>query len=1174
MFALLLTTAALLTWVANDTERVRHAIENVVSGIYDRAFIIGGEFDFDLGRLITLRADRIRWQSSVPDTSPAMLEVQGFTGTFDLFTLLHGSIVITEARASSAMLRIEWDDDEGFNWAPRTVGDSAPGRPETLPTLPLVIHKASVRSLDIHLQHPALTEELAIILREAQHRRDGGGRLAISASALLEGRQLAISSHIGPFPKSATDGLVDFDVTIRGPLARFAATGSFNWPGQLRDARLKAELKAPSAVDLAKRLKLPLETGGGVRLNAELDGEGDAILAAVNGFFGDFQVDARFRSDDLRSLQGLDMAIRSSGPSLHGLAAIVGLLNLPDAAYEFEARAQHTDQGLDLQSFRLETAGLQAEGSGIARKAAEFRDIDLQLDAEGSDFATVARLLNLEIKKRVPFNLKLAIAGNGPGKSNAVDARLQVGSTIAGVTGSISETPDLAGSRFRFTVEAPEANQLAGVIGITLPAGAKLKLRGSSSVTTDQIRFDDLKASLDDTELTGAAWLERSTAQSGFSFRGGGKGPNLARLLGPLLPDSVRTILPQRPFAVDTSLRLTPVALVIESAGADIGKSRLGFSGRVDLKASGARLTGTLSLSGDSLAGVLEGSWTEELPDTPFQLKSGLQVSSGAIRLTGLSATGKYATIGGGLGFTGKDYSRLEFDLTGRGDHLSEFFPPMDFYRPADVPFNIAVKGTSDLSVVAVERLEGRLGDVRLEMEGGLQVWPTLAARAVRLTASGQRLSELGTMGSWKLTDRPFKITSTIHSNAGEQLVEDLRFESGGNNLGGRFRYSLGGRVPTVEVALKSTYLNLDEIRLPVPDDDEPTEAAINHDRLFSEHPLPFEVLDSFNSELDLDVETLVSHQRLWRNLAVVASLAQGVLTVEHAQVDAAKGKLKVSGIVQPTTAGRSVTAHITATHAMVALEGMAAEEVDRLPQHAIAARLSASGNTPREIAASLDGFAWIIGGQGWVRRSKLGPLAGDFLTELLGAVNPLFEKKMRHVRVDCQGIYMEIANGKIETAPAIVAQTEHADILAMGAIDLASEEIDFTLEITPRKGIGVSLSDYINPFTKIAGTLMNPKITLDPKAALVEGSVAVATAGLSVLIKSQLERWFGSRQICEKVANEAVKIRGKRAPDSVPDLDQLMAGTHKPGTVLERATGRREETGKPESILDELEAW
>jgi hypothetical protein len=383
--------------------------------------------------------------------------------------------------------------------------------------------------------------------------------------------------------------------------------------------------------------------------------------------------------------------------------------------------------------------------------------------------------------------------------------------------------------------------------------------------------------------------------------------------------------------------------------------------------------------------------------------------------------------------------------------------------------------------------------------------------------------------------------------DAREQLIDDLQFESAENNLRGRLRFH-HTKVPAVEITLESSRLNLDEIWVPDPPKDEPATAEPGNDRLFSNEPLPFEVLDTFDAEFSVKIDDLIWDARRWRDLAVEVSLKQGVLEVRQAQADAARGKLSVHGTLKPTPAGSAIALEITAANAMLALRDMTPEELDLLPRHAIAAQLSAAGNTPHELAASLNGYAWIVGGQGRVRRTKLGPLAGDFLTELLGAVNP-FSKTEEYNRMDCQGMYFEIENGKVETSPAIVIRTDRAVMVAVGKVDLVSEKIDFTFETTPQKGVGVSVTDYITPFAKLEGTLSSPRITLDREGAVVEGGAAVLTLGLSILAKGLWKSRFGSRKICEKVARKAMEIRRERDPGAVPDLDKLIAGTQRPET-------------------------
>ena len=119
-------------------------------------------------------------------------------------------------------------------------------------------------------------------------------------------------------------------------------------------------------------------------------------------------------------------------------------------------------------------------------------------------------------------------------------------------------------------------------------------------------------------------------------------------------------------------------------------------------------------------------------------------------------------------------YSRMEFDLTGSGERLAALIPENDAYRPADVPFNVAARGATDLEKITADRFEAKLGDAQLEFSGELQMKPTLAARGIRLKGSGPRLSDLGELGGLRFADKPFEASASMTGDARDQRIDDL----------------------------------------------------------------------------------------------------------------------------------------------------------------------------------------------------------------------------------------------------------------------------------------------------------------------------------------------------------------------------------------------------------------
>jgi hypothetical protein len=72
-----------------------------------------------------------------------------------------------------------------------------------------------------------------------------------------------------------------------------------------------------------------------------------------------------------------------------------------------------------------------------------------------------------------------------------------------------------------------------------------------------------------------------------------------------------------------------------------------------------------------------------------------------------------------------------------------------------------------------------------------------------------------------------------------------------------------------------------------------------------------------------------------------------------------------------------------------------------------------------------------------------------------------------------------------------------------------------------PTKGLGISFSDLINPYTMISGTLTNPSLTLDPEGVLVEGGAAVATGGISIVARRFKDRFLSAKDACGKAVAE-----------------------------------------------------
>ena len=144
-----------------------------------------------------------------------------------------------------------------------------------------------------------------------------------------------------------------------------------------------------------------------------------------------------------------------------------------------------------------------------------------------------------------------------------------------------------------------------------------------------------------------------------------------------------------------------------------------------------------------------------------------------------------------------------------------------------------------------------------------------------------------------------------------------------------------------------------------------------------------------------------------------------------------------------------------------------------------------------------------------------------DFLFELLNTLNP-FSETDPYSNLECTVVLAAVESGTIVGDPALVIQSDRLNIFADAEVDLKTERVDADFNTVPRQGLGLSLSNLVNPYVKVSGTLANPSLGFDPESTLIEGGAAVATGGISILVKSFAERFLSSRDPCGTAVSDA----------------------------------------------------
>jgi len=118
---------------------------------------------------------------------------------------------------------------------------------------------------------------------------------------------------------------------------------------------------------------------------------------------------------------------------------------------------------------------------------------------------------------------------------------------------------------------------------------------------------------------------------------------------------------------------------------------------------------------------------------------------------------------------------------------------------------------------------------------------------------------------------------------------------------------------------------------------------------------------------------------------------------------------------------------------------------------------------------------------------------------------------------VRCLTLLAEVKNGKLKGDPLATLVTKKLAVVSKAQIDLSNEKLFLTFNTIPQRGLGISASSAFKPFVGVAGSLAKPQLTLDPEGTLIQGSLAVATGGISLIGKSVLDRFTVSKKSCAK---------------------------------------------------------
>jgi hypothetical protein len=441
------------------------------------------------------------------------------------------------------------------------------------------------------------------------------------------------------------------------------------------------------------------------------------------------------------------------------------------------------------------------------------------------------------------------------------------------------------------------------------------------------------------------------------------------------------------------------------------------------------------------------------------------------------------------LAFKGMDLkSRLS------GKDLTEFGEIIGVKLPATDKLEIQGRLTGSTDALSLQKARGsaRRGSIELAVNGGIKNLLALGGINVKLKASGKELAEIGPLIGAKLPGLgSFDVSGRVASSAKTILLKDFSAIVDKSDLKGLAKVEILKR-PKVTIRLQSAVIDFTALMKSLEQDEQKTAHKTQQKRrLFSDDPLPFDVLKKVDADIVLKVKKIHAKDAHFKFGHVTLKLEDSDFKID--KFEATYKQTKISGKLQikqgsPTRVATNFLVQNFDLGAFLKESGKSDQVRGNLD---IAAHLNGSGDSVHSLMAGLNGSIGIVMGKGFLTKYL------DMLSS--GLTKKVFQIWTPHKSVDqinCAVVQFDIKKG-VAASQAFVFDTRAGVLTGHGNINLGTEKIDFLLMPKPAHP-EVSLLTNL----RVSGTVMDPKVRPDKLSLLVKvaeglGSLAIGPLGL-----------------------------------------------------------------------------
>ena len=265
----------------------------------------------------------------------------------------------------------------------------------------------------------------------------------------------------------------------------------------------------------------------------------------------------------------------------------------------------------------------------------------------------------------------------------------------------------------------------------------------------------------------------------------------------------------------------------------------------------------------------------------------------------------------------------------------------------------------------------------------------------------------------------------------------------------------------------------------------------------FSDNPLPFSLLPQTTGNLTINIDQLnIPGYAPLKTLKGLLQFKGDEIAVSQLTFQMGNGQAQLQGNISkfqgsnPILLTKGYASNFTLENVLASANSNSKVSGGDMK---VAFDLKGSGTSLHQLLSRSNGKVQISIGQAKMPSNLLNN-AGDFVLTLLDAANPL-RKKTSETVLECAVAYLPIAQGQVNIANSVGAQTDRLNVVLAGTINLETEAVN--LNIYPNEKSGLTTGLDLANLVKLQGTLLQPKTGIN-QAGVVNSALSIGLGFLT----------------------------------------------------------------------------